>query len=141
MLENITIMIVDDDREICDSVRFRLHRSGYCVTSACDGQDALEKISVQRPDAVIMDSRMPRRDGMSALIELKSRRDTQHIPVVMVSASVIDKSKALDAGARFFIAKPYNAADLLHAIRVSLSERLPEERLLESANTHTKATN
>ena len=126
MLETKTIMIVDDEREICESVGFRLHCSGYTVTSAYDGQDALEKIVEQRPDAIILDSRMPRKDGMSTLIELKSRLETQHIPIVMMSASVIDKGKALDAGARFFIAKPYKAADLLDAVRLSLSESVLE---------------
>ncbi len=90
--------------------------------SAEDGQDALEKIDLQKPDAIVMDLRMPRTDGLSALISIKMRSDTSHIPVVMVSASVVDKRKALEAGARFFISKPYNSCDLLDAIEVSLTE-------------------
>ncbi len=100
----------------------RLQFAGYSVISAEDGKDALDRIDLQKPDAIVMDLRMPRTDGLSALISLKSRSDTSPIPVVMVSASVVDKRKALDAGARFFIAKPYNWCDLLAAIEVSLKE-------------------
>jgi len=100
----------------------RLQFAGYSVISAEDGQDALSKIDLQKPDAIVMDLRMPRTDGLSALISLKSRSDTSHIPVVMVSASVVDKLKALEAGARFFISKPYSSCDLLAAIEVSIKE-------------------
>lgn len=123
MLDTKTIMVVDDDREIRNSVMLRLAGSGYRVTSAVDGQDAIDQIDLHPPHAVIMDSRMPRKDGMAALIELKKRSDTQQIPVVMISASVIDRRRALDAGARFFIPKPYKATDLLEAVYVSINEQ------------------
>jgi CheY-like chemotaxis protein len=100
----------------------RLQFAGYSVKSAEDGQDALNKIDLHEPDAIVMDLRMSRMDGLSALNSLKMRPNTSHIPVVMVSASVIDKRRALDAGARFFISKPYNSCDLLDALEVSLSE-------------------
>ena len=115
-------MVVDDDSEIRESVRLRLLCSGYKVTTAVDGQDAIEQINSRPPDAVVMDSRMPRTDGMAALIALKSQPETNRIPIVIISASIVDKRRALDAGARFFVAKPYKAADLLDAISVSLSE-------------------
>lgn len=129
MLDPKTVMVVDDDSEIRDSVILRLTSSGYSVTSAVDGQDAIDQIMMHHPHVVIMDSRMPRKDGMAALIELKTRADTQDIPVVMISASVIDKRRALDAGARFFIAKPYKSSDLLNAIHVSLREQRHDQSL------------
>jgi len=117
-----SVLVVDDDYEIRSATMMRLQFAGYSVISAEDGQDALSKIDLQKPDAIVMDLRMPRTDGLSALISLKSRSDTSHIPVVMVSASVVDKRKALEAGARFFISKPYDSCDLLAAIEVSLIE-------------------
>jgi len=117
-----SILVVDDDHEIRNATIMRLQFSGYSVTSAEDGQDALDAIDLQKPDAIVMDLRMPRTDGLSALNSLKARSDTSHIPVVMVSASVVDKRKALEAGARFFVSKPYNSCDLLAAIEVSLIE-------------------
>ena len=116
------VLVVDDDYEIRIAMVMRLQFAGYAVLSAEDGQDALDKISLHKPDAIVMDLRMPRRDGLSALISLKTRSETTHIPVVMVSASVVDKRKALEAGARFFVSKPYNSCDLLAAIEVSLIE-------------------
>ena len=122
MFNSKSILVVDDDHEIRNATMMRLQFSGYSVTSAVDGQDALDNIELQKPDAIVMDLRMPRMDGLAALISLKIRSDTSHIPVVMVSASVVDKRKALDAGARFFISKPYSSRDLLAAIEVSLLE-------------------
>lgn len=120
-----TILVIDDEIEIRDVAAMRLCMAGYKVTQAIDGQDALDKLSIEMPDAIVMDSRMPRKDGMVVLTELKRRADTCHIPVVMLSASLIDKRRALDNGARFFIAKPYKGADLLEAIRVSMNEPTP----------------
>ena len=131
MFDAKKIMVVDDDCEIRSVAVMRLTIAGYSVSSATDGQDALDKINLQKPDAIVMDLRMPRRDGLSALMSLKTRLDTQHIPVVMVSASVVDRRQALDAGARFFIAKPYNANDLLDAIEVSLTEAAQESHDLQ----------
>ena len=122
MFNSKSILVVDDDHEIRNATIMRLQFSGYSVTSAEDGQDALDAIDLQKPDAIVMDLRMPRTDGLSALNSLKARSDTSHIPVVMVSASVVDKRKALEAGARFFVSKPYNSCDLLAAIEVSLIE-------------------
>jgi len=117
-----SVLVVDDDYEIRIAMVMRLQFAGYAVLSAEDGQDALDKISLHKPDAIVMDLRMPRKDGLSALISLKTRSETTHIPVVMVSASVVDMRSALDAGARFFISKPYSSCDLLAAIEVSITE-------------------
>lgn len=125
MISIKTIMVIDDEIEIRDIAAMRLSLAGYKVTKASDGQDALDKLCIEMPDAIVMDSRMPRKDGMAVLTELKLRSDTCHIPVVMLSANLVDKRRALDGGARFFIAKPYKAADLLEAILVSMNEPLP----------------
>lgn len=125
MISIKTIMVIDDEIEIRDIAAMRLSLAGYKVTKASDGQDALDKLCIEMPDAIVMDSRMPRKDGMTVLTELKLRSDTCHIPVVMLSANLVDKRRALDGGARFFIAKPYKAADLLEAILVSMNEPLP----------------
>ena len=122
MFDSRRVLVVDDDREIRDIATMRLEAAGYDVTSAIDGQDGMDMISKQMPDVIVMDLRMPRKDGMGMLTELKARIDTKQIPVVMLSASVIDERRALDAGARFFLSKPYKGADLLSAVRVSLSE-------------------
>lgn len=122
MFDSRRVLVVDDDREIRDIATMRLEAAGYDVTSAIDGQDGIDMISKQMPDVIVMDLRMPRKDGMGMLTELKARIDTKQIPVVMLSASVIDERLALDAGARFFLSKPYKGADLLSAVRVSLSE-------------------
>jgi CheY-like chemotaxis protein len=73
-----------------------------------------------RPDLILLDVRMPGKDGLATLSDLKHRSDTCSIPVVMVSASVIDQEAALNAGARFFIRKPYSGATLMQAVRAAI---------------------
>jgi CheY-like chemotaxis protein len=64
-------------------------------------------------------------DGLTALAQLRSREDTSHIPVIMLSASLIDKPAALDAGARFFLTKPYDAEQLIAAVHKAVAEASP----------------
>lgn len=131
MSKSKSILVVDDDCEIRNVAILRLQFAGYTAISAQDGQDALDRINLEKPDAIVMDLRMPRMDGLSALSSLKLRASTCQIPIVMVSASVVDKRRALDAGARFFIAKPYNFCDLLEAIEVSLCEAAQDSVALQ----------
>jgi CheY-like chemotaxis protein len=65
---------------------------------------------------------MPVRDGLSALEELRSLPSTMHIPVVMLSASLIDQQRALDSGARFFLSKPYVGKELVAAVTAAIEK-------------------
>jgi DNA-binding response OmpR family regulator len=65
---------------------------------------------------------MPHKDGLAALCELQKREDTKHIPIVMLSASLIDQQRALDAGAAFFMTKPYAHAKLIAAVKAALRD-------------------
>lgn len=82
-------------------------------------------VAESRPDAIVMDVRMPRMDGLTALAELKADPDTRDIPVVMLSASLPDQKEALDRGARFFLRKPYGGQALIEAVRSSLPQECP----------------
>ena len=64
---------------------------------------------------------MPRKDGLAALSYLKRRSDTKDIPVIMLSASIVDQEAGLNAGARFFIRKPYSGAKLVQAVRTAIA--------------------
>lgn len=116
------ILFVDDDLDIVDGARLRLEKAGYEAIVATDGEEALAAAIKFRPDAIVMDIRMPRMDGLSALVKLRERAETRMIPVVVLSASLIDQPYALDHGARFFLRKPYRAETLLNAINVVVNE-------------------
>ncbi len=114
------ILIVDDDADVRFAVAARLVRAGYTTTSASNGSEALQVALAQRPDAIVLDVRMPDMDGMTVLSKLKAEADTRNVPVVMLSASVVDQNRAIDAGARFFLSKPYRAEDLVTAVTKAL---------------------
>ena len=118
-----TILVVDDDRAILKGAHLRLRACGFETIEAHDGGEGVASALKDRPDAIVMDVRMPRMDGLTALNELQDNDATREIPVVMLSASLIDQQQALDAGARFFVSKPYDGKDLVGAVQTAIRER------------------
>lgn len=115
------VLIVDDDVQIVEGTRLRLAHAGYDTCTANDGDVGIQVAQDERPDIVLMDVSMPRLNGLDALARLRADRRTAHIPVVMLSASMPDRRTALDAGARFFVKKPYSSQELLIAVERALS--------------------
>lgn len=109
------ILVVDDDRDIVESVCIRLRTAGYEVVFTYDGQQCVAEAIRHQPDAILLDVRMPKMDGMAVLAQLKQNRQTQSIPVIMLSASMDNQYAALRAGASFFVVKPYEPVNLLAA--------------------------
>ena len=122
MPEQLTVLVVDDDCEIVTAATLRLRAAGYRTQTAHDGESGVALAAECHPDAILLDVRMPRKDGLTALKELKQRDDTKEIPVVMLSASIVDQQAALEAGARFFLKKPYCGDTLLQAIASALNQ-------------------
>jgi DNA-binding response OmpR family regulator len=120
MPDQLAVLLVDDDEEILCAACLRLRAAGFRTLTAGDGEAGVAAAVANRPDAILLDVRLPRRDGLSVLSELKRRPETKDIPVVMLSASVVDQEAALDAGARFFLRKPYRGEMLVQAIRTAL---------------------
>ena len=134
MPEPATVLMVDDDREIVRGACLRLQAAGYRMLIAGDAEAGIAAAIANHPDAILLDVRLPRRDGLSALSDLKRRPETKHIPVVMLSASVVDQQAALDAGARFFLRKPYRGDMLVQAVRAALTAN---DALGSIADTHS----
>jgi len=114
--------LVDDDSDIADGVRLRLSAAGYSCALAADGELGLTLATAEPPQVILLDVRLPKRDGIAVLHELKRRSATMNIPVIVVSASLIEQQNALDAGARFFLSKPYSGTLLLTSIQYALDE-------------------
>jgi DNA-binding response OmpR family regulator len=134
MPKSATVLIVDDDREIVRGVSLRLEAAGYRMLTAGDAEVGIATAVANRPDIIVLDVRLPRRNGLSALSDLKRRPQTKQIPVVMLSASVVDQQAALDAGARFFLRKPYRGDVLVQAIRTALGTH---DESYSTAETHS----
>lgn len=116
------ILIVDDEKDVIQGAKIWLTHAGFVVETAGDGQEAITHASATHPDIIVMDVRMPRKNGLVALDELKHQSDTCDIPIVMLSASLVDEQRALDSGARFFMKKPYTGKELVEAVEIAVEE-------------------
>ena len=114
-----TILIVDDEPRILDSVRMNLELDGYQVFEATNGQEALAEVRRRLPDLVVMDVMMPELDGFEALREL---RKFSSVPVVLltVKADERDVIHGLELGADDYVAKPFSPGVLLSRIKAVL---------------------
>jgi len=116
------ILIAEDDVRIRKTLKRLLKRRDYQVILAVDGEDALEKIRVERPDLVLLDIRMPKRDGFSVCQAMRSDVKTIFIPVIMLTAldSIEEKLHGLSVGADDYITKPFHPDELLARIEAVL---------------------
>lgn len=122
MPEKPRMLVIDDDRKIAQAVAVRLRAAGFDVQFASDGEEGLAAVIEQLPDAIVLDIRMPKLDGLGVLAKLREQERTRRIPAVVLSASAVDESKALDAGAFCFLPKPYDPQALLAAIDMALKQ-------------------
>ena len=116
------ILIADDDDILVDVIRFRLQSAGHNVTSAADGEIALEQAISLLPDLIVLDFMMPIVSGIEALASLKQNEWTAAIPVIILTArkGEADIVAALDAGAADYLTKPFIPNELLSRIAVQL---------------------
>jgi two-component system response regulator MprA len=114
------ILVVDDDRAVRESLRRSLTFNGYSVDLAVDGVDALEKATIQRPDALVLDVMMPRLDGLEVCRRLRSTGDDLPILVLTARDSVSERVAGLDAGADDYLPKPFALEELLARLRALL---------------------
>ena len=121
------ILVVDDDRAVRESLRRSLSFNGYTVDLAEDGVEALEAITNDRPDAVILDVMMPRMDGLEVCRQLRSTGDDLPILVLTARDSVSERVGGLDAGADDYLPKPFALEELLARLRALLRRTGPEE--------------
>jgi PAS domain S-box-containing protein len=131
------ILLADDNSDMREYVR-RLLGSAFRVEAVADGQAALERIQVSRPDLVITDVMMPRVDGFALLKQLRSDAHTRTLPVIMLSARAGEEARieGLDAGADDYLIKPFGARELLARVESHLKlarlRRENEERVRQS---------
>ena len=115
------VLVVDDDYDIARVTDLRLRAAGISTLRAHSGSEGLQLATREHPDAIVLDVRMPDMDGLQVLSRLREREDTRRIPVVMLSASLRDLHKGLDAGASVFLTKPYRGQTLIDAVQKVIS--------------------
>ncbi len=110
------ILVVEDVDHVRDLLVLTLRFQGYEVIAAADGEEALQRVAQYRPALVITDILMPRLDGYALAYRLRTDPQTQHIPIIFVSATYVtpeDKAFALSLGAARFIEKPIDTEEFL----------------------------
>ncbi|HET9141109.1 response regulator transcription factor [Actinophytocola sp.] len=127
------ILVVDDDRAVRESLRRSLQFNGYQVELASDGQQALEAVVAERPDAMVLDVMMPRLDGLEVCRRLRSTGDDLPILVLTARDLVSDRVAGLDAGADDYLPKPFALEELLARLRALLRRAVPDPTVGKTA--------
>jgi DNA-binding response OmpR family regulator len=113
------ILLVEDARELAESVRRELMKEGHSVSLALDGEKALETFRSTQPDLVILDWMLPKKDGLSVLRQIRAETNT---PVLMLSArgEAMDRVIGLEVGADDYLVKPFSNRELLARVHALL---------------------
>ena len=133
------VLYIEDDTEHCLMLSNLLASQGFTVETARNGLEGVEKTREWEPDMILLDLLLPLMDGFGVMNTLKEDPTTQNIPIMVISAwPTADNCKRVrEAGAQGFITKPFQAEELINAIRECLSqaEGLPQaEELAEAKN-------
>jgi CheY-like chemotaxis protein len=109
------ILIVDDEETNVEYFKDLLEVSGYTITVARNGQEAMDMAVSQKPDMILMDVQMPIKDGLAATRELRAQDGFGDLPIIALTALAMtgDREKTLEAGCTDYISKPVRVKDLL----------------------------
>ncbi|MDG0814528.1 response regulator transcription factor [Cohnella rhizosphaerae] len=116
------IMVIEDERKIADAIAYALKREGYEVETVYDGGEALARLSIYRPDAIVLDVMLPGMDGYDILKKLQNKA---RIGVIMLTAKedIVNKVLGLELGADDYMTKPFDMRELLARLK-SLLRRM-----------------
>ena len=129
------ILVVDDEKPISDIVKFSLAKEGYEVSTAFDGDEAVEQFTAVGPDLILLDLMLPKMDGLEVCRQI---RKTSDVPIIMLTAkdSEIDKVLGLELGADDYITKPFSNRELVARVKANLrrvassAQAQPEEEVV-----------
>ncbi|NEX21235.1 phosphate regulon transcriptional regulatory protein PhoB [Thiorhodococcus mannitoliphagus] len=125
-----TILVVDDEPDIREVMRFALESSAFRVMEAGHADDARKFLSQESPDLILLDWMLPGRSGLELAQQLKQNPKTKALPIIMVSArgEEEDRVRGLDTGADDYIAKPFSPREMVARVKAVLRRSQPEEQ-------------
>ncbi len=125
-----TILIVDDEEDIIELIKFNLKNEGYDILTALSGEKAIKLTRQYKPDLIVLDLMLPGIDGLEVTKYLKNNDQTMEIPIVMLTAKgeESDIVTGLELGANDYISKPFSPKVLIARIRAILRRRKKEEK-------------
>ena len=141
------ILVVDDERDIVELVRYNLRQAGYRVTAAADGQQAIDLARRDRPDLVVLDLMLPIMPGTEVARILRQDEKMRDVPIIMLTArgSEVDRVVGFELGADDYVVKPFSPRELVLRVRAILrrdgrddqEERIVFEPLVIDLGEHT----
>ncbi|MGQ9569419.1 MAG: response regulator transcription factor [Thermodesulfovibrionales bacterium] len=116
------ILVVDDELDLIETIRFQLETEGFNVISAYNGEDALNLARTENPDLILLDIMLPKLDGYKVCRLLKFDEKYKNIPIIMLTARAQEKDKiiGLETGADEYITKPFDMDKLLERVKAHL---------------------
>ena len=122
-LENASVLVVDDDHDIVNAIAKLLEKEGYTIYKAYNGLEAIESLMQNEIDLILIDVMMPKLDGLSAMMKIRTMKN---IPIIVLSAKSEDTDKilGLSMGADDYITKPYNPMELAARVTSNLRRYL-----------------
>ena len=123
------ILVVDDEEDILELVRYNLARDGYRVVCAASGEQALNKAGSEPFDLILLDLMLPGIDGLEVAKKLKNKPETRHIPIIMLTAKgeEADIVTGLELGADDYVTKPFSPRILVARVKAVIRRNLQEE--------------
>ena len=123
--ENKKILVIDDEQDLVEVVRFRLKANGYDVIVAYNGKDGLEKARTQNPALIILDLMLPEIDGYKICRMLKFDKKYKHIPIIIFTARAQEDDKKMgeQTGADAYVTKPFEPDKLISIINEMLEKQ------------------
>lgn len=119
MGEGKRVLLIEDEPNIIEAVRFILSRDGWAVDTHSDGATAMAAVSRRLPDIIILDAMLPNRSGFEILRDLRDQPETADVPVLMLTArgQAKDRERAEEAGVSHYMTKPFSNAEVLERVR------------------------
>jgi len=116
------ILVVEDEPDIRELVRYNLEQAGFRVAEAEDGEDALRQVASELPALVILDLMLPQGDGLEVCRALRGRPETASLPIVMLTAKAaeVDRVLGLEFGADDYVTKPFSPRELVARVKAVL---------------------
>lgn len=114
------ILVVDDEEHILTLIKFNLEQAGFKVVTAIDGEEALQKAIDEKPELIVLDLMLPKKDGMEVCKELRIQRNTTPILMVTAKDDEFDKVLGLELGADDYLTKPFSPREVVARVKAIL---------------------
>ena len=120
-----SVLVVDDDPDVCDLVTYKLEQSGFDVRRASDGDAAIREVAAKVPDLVLLDVMMPGISGLEVLEQWRANAATAAMPVIMLTAKAQegDVERGFELGADDYVVKPFSPRELARRVTAVISRR------------------